>query len=97
MTVNITVGNFVSMNRLVALGHDCALGDYTSIAPLASISGNVTANQGVDIGTLAAIRQGLLLGNGCCVGMGSAVVKDVPANTLVVGNPAKQLREIEPW
>ena len=97
MTVNITVGNFVSMNRLVALGHDCALGDYTSIAPLASISGNVTANQGVDIGTSAAIRQGILLGNGCGIGMGSVVIKDVPANTLVVGNPAKQIREIEPW
>ena len=97
MTVNITVGNFVSMNRLVALGHDCALGDYTSIAPLASISGNITANQGVDIGTSAAIRQGILLGNGCGIGMGSVVIKDVPANTLVVGNPAKQIREIEPW
>jgi acetyltransferase-like isoleucine patch superfamily enzyme len=81
----------------VALGHDCALGDYTSIAPLASISGNVTAGQGVDIGTSAAIRQGLSLANGCGVGMGSVVIKDVPANTLVVGNPARPLRELEPW
>ena len=97
MTVNITIGNFSSINRLVALGHDCALGEYTSIAPLASISGNVTTNQGVDIGTSAAIRQRLSLANGCGIGMGSVVVNDVSANTLVVGNPAKQLREIEPW
>ncbi len=97
MTVNITIGDFVSINRLVALGHDCVIGDYTSIAPLASISGNVTLCQGVDIGTSAAIRQRLSLGHGCGIGMGSIVVNDVPANTLVIGNPAKQIREIEPW
>lgn len=97
MTVNISIGNFVSINRLVALGHDCVLGDYTSIAPLASISGNVLAGQGADIGTSAVIRQRLTLGDGCGIGMGSVVVKDVPANTLVVGNPAKPLRELEPW
>ena len=97
MTVNITIGHFTSINRLVSLGHDCVLGDYTSIAPLASISGSVTLCQGVDIGTSAAIRQRLSLGGGCAVGMGAVVVKDVPPNTLVVGNPAKSLRELEPW
>jgi sugar O-acyltransferase (sialic acid O-acetyltransferase NeuD family) len=97
MTVNISIGNFVSINRLVALGHDCVLGDYTSIAPLASISGNVLAGQGVDIGTSAVIRQRLNLSDGCGIGMGSVVIRDVPANTLVVGTPAKPLRELEPW
>ena len=63
----------------------------------ASISGNVKVGLGVEIGTSAAIRQGISLANGCGIGMGSIVVKDVPANTLVVGNPAKPLRELEPW
>ena len=97
VTVNVTIGAFASINRLVALAHDCELGDYTSIAPCASISGNVTLCQGVEIGTGACIREGVTLGTGSMIGMGSIVVKDVPANTLVVGNPAKPLRELEPW
>ncbi|MCE9619645.1 MAG: acetyltransferase [Planctomycetes bacterium] len=97
MTVNIEIGKFVSINRLAALGHDCELGDFTSLAPLASLSGNVSAGPGVDIGTSAAIRQRLTLGRGCGVGMGSVVIDNVPANTLVVGNPADTLRELDPW
>jgi acetyltransferase-like isoleucine patch superfamily enzyme len=97
MTVNIKVGNFVSINRLVALGHDCVLGDFTAIGPLASVSGNVSSDCGVDIGTSAAIRQGVSLGEGCGIGMGSVVVGDVPNNELVVGNPARLLRMLNPW
>jgi len=97
MTVNIKVGNFVSINRLVALGHDCVLGDFTAIGPLASVSGNVSSDCGVDIGTSAAIRQGVSLGDGCGIGMGAVVVGDVPTNELVVGNPARLLRMLKPW
>ena len=97
MTVNITLGNFVSINRLVAIGHDCVFGDFAAIGPLASISGNVSFGCGVDIGTCAAIRQGVSLGEGCGIGMGSVVVGDVPNNELVVGNPARLLRMLKPW
>jgi sugar O-acyltransferase (sialic acid O-acetyltransferase NeuD family) len=97
MTVNITLGNFVSINRLVALGHDCVLGDFTAIGPLASISGNVSSGCGVDIGTSAAIRQGVSLGEGCGIGMGAVVVGEVPNNELGVGNPARLLRMLTPW
>jgi sugar O-acyltransferase (sialic acid O-acetyltransferase NeuD family) len=97
ITVNIRIGKFASINRLVALGHDCVLGDFTAVGPLASISGNVSSNCGVDIGTSAAIRQGVSLGEGCGIGMGSVVVGDVPTNELVVGNPARQLRMLKPW
>jgi sugar O-acyltransferase (sialic acid O-acetyltransferase NeuD family) len=97
MTVNITLGNFVSINRLVALGHDCVLGDFTAIGPLASVSGNVSSGCGVDIGTSAAIRQRVSLGEGCGIGMGAVVVGDVPNNELVVGNPARLLRMLTPW
>ena len=34
------------------------------------------------------------IGNGCVIGAGSVVTKDIPDNTLAVGNPAKVVRII---
>ena len=47
------------------------------------------------IGSNATILCGVNVGEGAIVGAGSVVTHDVPANTIVAGNPAKLLRRIE--
>ncbi len=44
------------------------------------------------IGTGATILGGLTIGKNAIVGAGAVVTKDVPANTVVAGNPAKILK-----
>ncbi len=44
------------------------------------------------IGVNAIIMCGVKIGDECIVGSGSIVTKDVPSNTIVVGNPAKILK-----
>jgi acetyltransferase-like isoleucine patch superfamily enzyme len=46
------------------------------------------------IGSGAVILCGVTIGEGALVGAGSVVTKDVPAFTIVVGNPARVLRKI---
>lgn len=46
----------------------------------------------VSIGANATIVCGVTLGDNCMVGAGAVVTKDVKANTIVVGNPARVLR-----
>ena len=46
------------------------------------------------IGSNATILCGVTVGEGAIVGAGSVVTKDVPANTIVAGNPARILRHI---
>ena len=44
------------------------------------------------IGINSTILPGLRIGNGAVVGAGSVVTKDVPAMTIVAGNPARIIK-----
>jgi acetyltransferase-like isoleucine patch superfamily enzyme len=50
--------------------------------------------RGASIGSGATILSNLVIGENAIVGAGSVVTHDVPANTVVAGNPAKVLRSI---
>ncbi|HWX39104.1 MAG TPA: acyltransferase [Candidatus Sulfotelmatobacter sp.] len=50
---------------------------------------------GASIGTGATILANVTIGENAIVGAGSVVTKDVPANCIVAGNPAKVFRKID--
>jgi acetyltransferase-like isoleucine patch superfamily enzyme len=52
--------------------------------------------EGASIGSGATILSKVVIGENAIVGAGSTVTKDVPANTIVAGNPARVLRTVEP-
>ncbi len=49
--------------------------------------------KGASIGSSATLLCGITIGENAIVGAGSVVTKDVPANTIVAGNPARILRK----
>lgn len=51
--------------------------------------------KGASIGSGATILANVTVGESAIVGAGSMVTKDVPANAIVAGNPARVLRMIE--
>ena len=51
--------------------------------------------KGASIGSSSTIMCGVTIGDGAMIGAGSVVTKDVPAGTIVAGNPARILRTIE--
>ena len=51
--------------------------------------------RGASIGSGATILSNVVIGENALVGAGSVVTRDVPANTIVAGNPAKILRSID--
>jgi len=55
----------------------------------------IIVKKGASIGSGATILCNITIGENAIVGAGSVVTKDVPPNTIVVGNPARIFRDIE--
>ena len=53
-----------------------------------------TIRRGARIGGGAVLLPGIEIGEEAFVGAGAVVLRDVPPRTLVVGNPARQIREV---
>jgi acetyltransferase-like isoleucine patch superfamily enzyme len=56
----------------------------------------IVIKKGASIGSSATVLANIAIGENAIVGAGSVVTKDVPANSIVAGNPAKVLRHVDP-
>lgn len=88
-TTKISLGNFNLLNLKCTVGHETVIKDYCVVNPLTAISGGVVINDCTFIGTGAKILQYRTLGGNSIIGAGAVVIKDVDADTTVIGVPAK--------
>jgi len=64
------------------------IGDHSHISTAAVCNGEVKTGKGVFIGSNATIHQTVKIGDGAIVGAGAVVLKNIPAGSTWVGNPA---------
>jgi len=88
-----SIGENVLINTGAIVEHDCTIGNHVHIATGACVAGGVEIGDEAMIGVGSVIRQGLRIGRRAVVGAGAVVIKDVPDDCVVVGNPANTLRE----
>ena len=91
------VGAHCVISLMVIVGHDSDVGDYCTLAPKATVLGNVTCQTGVEVGSLAAVRQGVTLAKGSLLGMGGILTKNTDPDTVYIGNPAKPYKVLSPF
>ncbi|AVU78741.1 acetyltransferase [Pseudomonas rhizophila] len=92
-TVQIVIGAHVVINPHCSIAHEVVIKDFVTLAPMVAISGNVYVDSVVELGTGSCVRQGLNLGAGSMLGMGSVLTKDISQSKLFFGNPARYIRE----
>lgn len=92
-------GAKVTFGNDVFVGPNCSF--YTTNHPLDVARRNegleqvksITVGDNVWIGGNAIILQGVTIGDNVVIGAGSVVTKDIPDNCLVIGNPARIIKE----
>ncbi len=95
---NVIVGagrhpiDWLSTSPAFYLGKDSIPKNLASLEYDSSSQTTVIEND-VWIGTNVLIKDGVKIGTGAIVGMGSVVTKDVEPYTIVAGNPAKVIRK----
>jgi len=75
------------------INHDANIGKRVILASGVSLAGHVRVGDRSYLGQSCSIRQFVNIGAGSLIGMGSIVVKDVAAGSVIAGNPGKKLDE----
>lgn len=96
---NVKIGNNTRIEGAVYIPPLTVIGNQVFIGPGATFTNDpypmspkmigVTVEDGAIIASRAVIKPGVIIGRNAVVGMGAVVTKDVPAETVVIGNPAR--------
>ena len=81
------------IDNLVMVAHNVDLGEACLIAAQVGVAGSTAVGRGVMMGGQVGVSGHLEIGDGAQLGARSAVMKSVPAGTLVSGDPARPFRE----
>jgi acetyltransferase-like isoleucine patch superfamily enzyme len=98
----INYGSSISAYKQVKIGRHCLLGHHLLIVDrnehgvdqreVVPPPAQVIIEDHVWIGSYVVVLPGVFIGHHSVIGAGSVVTKDIPANCLAVGNPARVVR-----
>lgn len=97
VNANAKIGKGCIVNTGATVGHDCILSDFVHVAPGASLAGETEIGEGCWIGMRSAVIEQLSVGRGVVIGAGAVVIRNIPDNSLVVGIPARIVKELDPF
>lgn len=95
VTADAAIGHHVVVMPNCTITHDDVLDDFATLAAGVSLGGSVRIREAAYVGMNASVRQTVIVGAEATVGMGAAVLNDVPAEQTWAGVPARHLGVVE--
>jgi len=86
------IGSHSLLMATVHVGHDSIIGNHVIVANGVAVAGHVTIEDYANIGGMCGIAQFVRLGSYCYVGGFTAIEKDIPPFSIVVGQRTSQLK-----
>lgn len=94
----ISLGNNVHIsNNVTFVTHDGGTLLYRRIQPDLEITKPITIGDDVYIGVNSTILPGVRIGNNVIIGACSVVTRDIPDNSVAVGNPARVIKSADEY
>lgn len=87
-----SVGRNAILNTACSVDHDCQLGDHVHLSPGVHLGGTVIVGPGAHLGVGVSVRNNTRIGAWTLVGVGAAVVGDLPDGVVAYGVPARPRR-----
>lgn len=87
------IDDFVVINMNCALGHNCTVGVFSSLAPGVNFAGHTKVGQCVEIGIGAATIQNVVINDDAIVGGKAMVIHEVSQADVVTGIPARSIKK----
>lgn len=90
---NARVGRHCMVLSHTVVGHHAVIEDFATVVDGVRVGGHVRIGEGAFVGQNVCLREGISIGRGAVVGAGAVVIRDVPENVTVAGNPARVIGE----
>ena len=86
------IGEHNKLDHHVHIAHNVQVGNYNTFANGCSIEGSCVVGSYNTFGSNVTVQRKVKIGSYCRFGSGTVVVKDVPDGSIVVGNPARIIK-----
>jgi sugar O-acyltransferase (sialic acid O-acetyltransferase NeuD family) len=89
---SVSIGNYCVVNTASCIEHNSIIEDHAVVAPGVTMGGAVEIGSATTIGIGAVISNKVKIGHESIIGGNSFVNKDIPANVVAYGSPARIIR-----
>lgn len=93
VSTNAVLADNVCILAHSIIGHNCKVGEHSQISSMVATGGGARIGKECFVGMQASIGNGINIGDGSIVSQAAAVMRDVPAGVIAMGNPARVIRE----